>query len=241
MIFGFSIWIVLACFVLAAIGASVQGAMGFGMGMLISPILKMIDHGFVPGAVLIAVIPLSAGVAIRERQCINWRGFGWAIAGRIPGIFAASAALAYLSERGLSIAVGSAVLVAVAVSLTSWRIHPTYPNLAVAGLGSGFMGTITSVGGPPMAIAYQHADPRERQATLAAFFGVGSVISVCVLAFTDKIGGRQLTLSAFLLPGVAVGIVASRWLVGLMGSRYSRPAILAMSTASALILLAQQF
>ncbi len=238
--FGLSIWIVVACFVLAAVGSSVQGAMGFGMGMLTSPLLKMIDHGFVPGAVLIAVIPLSFGVAIRERAAIDWRGFTWALTGRVPGIFAASFALHYLSERGLSIAVGAAVLVAVAVSLTNWRIEPSYPNLGVAGLASGFMGTITSVGGPPMAIAYQHGDARVRQATLAAFFCIGSIFSVVVLAMSGKIGARQWHLAVLLLPGIVVGIVASRWLVGLMGSRYARPVILGMSTTSALILLAQQ-
>jgi uncharacterized membrane protein YfcA len=133
------------------------------------------------------------------------------------------------------------VLFAVAVSLTTWRIEPTYPNLGIAGLASGFMGTITSVGGPPMAIAYQHGEARVRQATLAAFFGIGSILSVAVLSWSGKLGIRQCRLALLLLPGIVVGIVASRWLVRWMGSRYARPVILTMSTASALILLAQQF
>ena len=240
MIFGLSTWTLIACFFLTATGASVQGAMGFGMGMLTSPLLKLIDHDFVPGAVLIAVIPLSLGVALREHAFIDWRGFRWSLGGRVPGIVAASFALDLLSQRGLSIAVACAVLFAVAASLTTWTIHPTYPNLGIAGLASGFMGTITSVGGPPMAIAYQHGDARVRQATLAAFFGVGSILSVLALSIGGDIGVRQWKLGLVLIPGVIVGIMTSRWLVGWMGSRLARPAILAMATASALVLLAQQ-
>lgn len=240
--FGLSVWEVIACLALASLGASVQGAMGFGMGMLASPALKLIDHGFVPGAVLIAVIPLTLGVALREWSRIDWRGFRWALCGRIPGIVLGSLALSALSERGLSIAVAAAVLVAVAVSLTRWTIHPTYPNLGAAGFASGFMGTVTSVGGPPMAIAYQHGDAHVRQATLAAYFCVGSVLSVVVLSISgDTIGRQQWQLALVMLPGILVGIYASRWLVRIAANRFARPLILAMSTMSALILLFQQF
>ena len=140
----------------------------------------------------------------------------------------------------MSIAIAAAVLLAVAVSLTKWQIHPTYPNLGAAGFASGFMGTITSVGGPPMAIAYQRGDARVRQATLAAYFGVGSVLSVVVLSIAGEIHARQWKLALVLLPGIIIGIVVSRWLVRVTESRLARPLILAMSAASALILLAQQ-
>lgn len=237
---GLASWEVIACVALAVLGASVQGAMGFGMGMLTSSALKLIDHGFVPGAILISVIPLSAGVAWRERARIDWKAFTWSLGGRLPGIVLASVALSSLSERGLSIAIASAVLIAVALSLTRLRIQPTNPNLGVAGLASGFMGTVTSVGGPPMAIAYQHGDARIRQATLAAYFGVGSVLSVIVLSVGGDLGARQWKLSLILLPGVLAGIVLSRWLIRVTEQRLARPLILAMSTVSALILLAQQ-
>ena len=40
--------------------------------------------------------------------------------------------------------------------------------LVVAGLASGFAGTTTGVGGPPMALTYQNSDPATMRATISA-------------------------------------------------------------------------
>ncbi|NIR59973.1 MAG: sulfite exporter TauE/SafE family protein, partial [Gammaproteobacteria bacterium] len=57
---------------------------------------------------------------------------------------------------GLVIAVGALVLLAVAMSVAGLKISPTRPTLITAGALSGFMSTVSSVGGPPLAITYQH-------------------------------------------------------------------------------------
>ncbi|MFN5602995.1 MAG: hypothetical protein ACK49V_00410, partial [Actinomycetes bacterium] len=90
---GLSLPMVLLCTALALIGSSVQGSLGFGLGMLTSPLFAMIDHSFVPVAMMLAVVPLTFGVAIRDRAHIDASGFKWAILGRFPGVFIGLVAL----------------------------------------------------------------------------------------------------------------------------------------------------
>ena len=52
-----------------------------------------------------------------------------------------------------------AVLLCVALSVISWRPQPTPPSLVTAGVASGSFGTATSIGGPPLAVLYQHHPP----------------------------------------------------------------------------------
>ena len=69
---------------------------------------------------------------------------------------------AAVSSRALSIGLGAAVLIAVAMSIWLPSV-PTTPSLTVgAGAVSGFMGTTTGVGGPPMALLYQRVGAARR-------------------------------------------------------------------------------
>jgi len=72
---GLPLYMVAVCTLLALIGSSVQGSLGFGLGMLTSPIFAMIDHSFVPVAMMLAVMPLTFGVAFRDRKFIDASGF----------------------------------------------------------------------------------------------------------------------------------------------------------------------
>jgi len=54
-----------------------------------------------------------------------------------------------MNKDALSYAVASSVAIAVIISMT------TPITLSSAGLASGFMGTVTSIGGPAMALVYK--------------------------------------------------------------------------------------
>ena len=60
-----SVELALICVAIAVVGAAVQGAIGLGFGLLSAPLLAIIDTDFIPGAVLVAVLPLSTSVAVR--------------------------------------------------------------------------------------------------------------------------------------------------------------------------------
>jgi len=64
-----------------------------------------------------------------------------------------------MNKDALSYAVASSVAIAVIISLITARrgqvIKTTPITLSSAGLASGFMGTVTSIGGPAMALVYK--------------------------------------------------------------------------------------
>lgn len=233
--------VVLACTFMVFIGAVVQGTLGIGLGMIASPMLALADRDFIPAAVLIAVIPLTFGVALRERGEIDRRGAGLALIGRVPGVIIGAAAVAWTGPRFLAVLVAVSVLLAVAASLANVRFHPTDRAIFTAGLASGFTGTTTGVGGPPMALTYQHSDPAVMRSTISAFFTVGSLMSIVALLVSGSLGTRQWQLGALILPGVVLGFVVSQRYARALRNERARVAILLICALSAVSLLIEEF
>ena len=240
MIVGLPIWLAISCVALVLVGAAVQGALGIGMGMIASPLLAIADHGFIPGAIVISVLPLSLAVILQQHHHIDRRGAGLALLGRAPGVVLGVIATAWAGPRELALLVSGSVLLAVAASLTGVRFSPTPRALVIAGVTSGFTGTATGVGGPPMAITYQNTDPLAARATLALYFGVGAVMSLVGLTFSGEIGVRQYELALLLLPGVVLGFAGSNRLTGHLHGPRARRLILMLCAASAIALIFEE-
>lgn len=238
---GLSLGAVVACVLIVYVGAAVQGSLGIGLGMISSAVLALVDTAFVPVAIVLLVIPLSGAVAWADRAHIDGRGLGLTLAGRLPGVVAGALVAASLSDRLLALLVAGTVLVSVGASLSTGRFRPQAGALAVAGLASGFMGTATGVGGPPIALVYQHSDPATMRSTISAFFSIGAVMSALALAVAGEVGTRQLELTALLLPSVALGVVTARLVRHRLRARLVRPAVLVLCTVSAVALLVETF
>lgn len=233
-------WLALFCVGLAFLGATVQASVGLGFGLLATPILAIVDTDFVPGAVLVAVIPLTLSVAIGSFGDIDHRTAGLAVFGRVPGVVAGTVVVATVSDRSIAIALALAVLVAVAMSTWLPSVAVTPGRTVAAGAVSGFMGTATGVGGPPMALLFQRLDAATVRATLSAFFFAGTVLSITSLSLAGELGGREWRLGLLLLPGVVAGVVTSRWLRPFLLGRWFRPTLLALCAASATVLLVEE-
>jgi uncharacterized membrane protein YfcA len=240
---GLSLPMVLLCTLLALIGSSIQGSLGFGLGMLTSPIFAMVDPSFVPVAMMVAVLPLTFGVAIRDRRYIDTKGFTWAIVGRFPGVFIGLVALRAMDGDALAYAVSASVMLAVVISMITSRrgqvITTTPATMTTAGFASGFMGTVTSIGGPPMALVYSDGEPRTMRATIAAFFSIGATITVVGFVLSGEIGRHELALTAVILPGVVGGLPMSALLGNRLSPKVMRPLILVMCALSATLLFLQ--
>ncbi len=239
MILGLDWVVALACLVVIFVGATVQSSIGIGMGMIAAPLLALADSAFIPAVIVIAVLPLTLAVSWADRDHIQGRGVGVALIGRLPGAVVGALVAAALSAELLGVLVAASVLAAVVASLVTHRFEPTDGHLGAAGFASGFTGTATGVGGPPMALTYQHADPLVMRASLSAFFAVGAVMSLIALASTGQVSTHQLQLAAMLAPGVLLGVAAARVLGELLDPRVVRPTVLVVCTASSLALLAR--
>jgi uncharacterized membrane protein YfcA len=234
-----SAWgLILSAMAMAA-GTLIQGAIGFGTNLVAAPILALIDPDLVPVPVILASSVFNLLVAIRDRGDQPWQIIRWPIVGLVPASIAGAAAVALIDKRGLGILFAVLVLVGVGLSVSGLHPRPTRPALTVAGMASGFMGTTTGIGGPPMALMFQrHRGPQIR-ASLARFFGVGSVVSIIPLMLFGQVHWADVGRAAVLIPGGLVGFVASKHLARRLDHGYVRHAVLTVSALSAVIVLAR--
>ena len=226
--------------VVVALGALLQGSVGIGLGMLAAPLLLLIDVTFVPGPLLCSALVLTVFLAHRDRHAIQFSDLGWALSGRLAGIAAGMSVLASLSPDRLRTVFGALILAAVALSASGLHLRPRPSTLVTAGVLSGLMGTTISVGGPAMALVYQHSTGPRIRGTLSAYFVFGITASLLGLHFVGFFGTEELLLSVSLLPGVLLGYLASRHTAGVLDKGYTRAAVLAVSAAAGALVLLKQ-
>ena len=205
------------------VGAVLQGAVGFGYALVAAPILLLIDPRLVPGPVIFAALFLTSLSAHRDRHAIDFSGIGWGTAGRLPGTMLGAALLVALPPERLAAPLGALVLFAVAISALGVRVEPSPRAHVAAGLLSGFMGTTSSIGGPPIAMLYQHAPGDQLRGTLGGFFVIGCVMSLVAIAAVGRFGAAELRWGAVLVPGIVLGFLVSSRLTPWIDRGYTRP------------------
>lgn len=238
---GLSIPVALLCIGVVFVGSAIQASIGIGLGMLAAPFLTLVDPSFVPVAIVICVVPLTVSIAWADRTHIDGHGFWVAIAGRLPGVVVGGLVASAISNEVLALLVAGSVLAAVALSATRVHFHTSDATVFGAGLASGFTGTAVGVGGPPMALVYQHNDPAAMRSTLSAFFAIGAPMSIAALALAGEIGTHELALSAMLIPGVLAGTFLARRVKHLLDPRWLRPSVLALCSFTSVTLLVNTF
>ncbi len=227
----------MACMLVVYFGTTVQASLGIGLGMLSSPVLALVDSDFIPVAIILSVIPLSGSVAWSEREHVDRRGTGLLLVGRVPGVIVAALLVASFSDTVLGLLVAGSVIAAVIVSAVGRKFVAGPATLLVAGGASGFMATTTGVGGPPVALTYQHDTPQTMRASISAFFAIGAVMSLVGLLFAGEVTRRALELTALLIPSVLLGIITARRTKHRLNADLVRPAILMLCLLSATALL----
>ena len=229
----------LAVGVIVAAGAALQASVGIGFGVLAAPLLIILAPELVPGPLLLLGVLLATMTMTREFRSVDMRELSLAMVGRIAGTAVAGAVIALLPVLVFGSIFALMILAAIGLSMTNWRLLPTRRNLFAAGLLSGFMGTITSVGAPPMAIVYQNMPAAKVRATMGAFLMLGACFSLVTLALVGRFSVAQAASSAWLVPPVLVGFFASRYFVSHVdkSKRGVKPAVLGVSAMAALVLL----
>ena len=214
---------------LVTLGAALQGIAGIGIGLVAAPPLMLIAPELIPGPLMASGTVLTGLVAYQGRADIDFRGVGPALAGRALGTAAAAAFLALASARFFSLVFGSLVVLSVALSLSGLRLRPTTLSAASAGLLSGLMGTISSIGGPPMALLYQHETAARLRSTLAIYFVMGVGFSLAALHAVGLYGWKEFEMTLLLCPAMVAGFLLARPLQSRLPERMVRPLVLGAS------------
>lgn len=219
------------------LGAIVQGSTSMGFAITVAPVLMLINPDFVPVPTLMSGSTLSVYLMIRERKSIILKGLGFSIFGRIIGAIISAFIIVIISQTYFSLVFGALILFAVVLSFMkgTWEINR--PKLFFAGLLSGIMGTLASIGSPPMGLLYQHQNGKVIRGTLSAYFTLGTLISILSLSFVGKLSINEFKLYLWMLPAFTLGFWLSKYVTKYLDKGYTRWAILAISTVSALFVI----
>lgn len=224
-------------FAIVVFASVVQFGLGMGFGLTAAPLLALLDPMLVPAPTLTIGMITSGWGAWRERALIHWPEVGTASLGRLAGVALAAAILTGLASReAFALIFGLMIGAAVLLSVIGLRLRFTRANLLAMALLSGLMGTITSVGAPPLAILYQDRGAAAARPTLAAFFAIGCAMSLIGLFISGWAGWRDFGLAALMLPAMVLGALAARGLKGRFDRRY-RPLLLGVAGTAAIVLI----
>jgi len=219
-------------FVALLLGAVIQGSIGFGVNLVAVPIVALVAPEALPATLILVAFPLAVAMAFRERDAVHISGVVWTSIGRLPGSILGAWIVVAISANSLSVVIGASVVAAAALSLITRPIPVTPATATVAGFAGGVTGTAAAIGGPPMALLYQHHEGPTLRATMAGTFAISTVMSVVVLAIAGQVHGWQIWLSIALLPAVAIGLVASYYLRSHLDARWLRPVVLGFVTTT---------
>jgi len=221
-----------------AASALLQGAVGFGMALMAIPFLIHFDMRFVPGPLLVAALALHLLVFQRDRHDVDRSGITLLFIGRCIGTIPAAALLVWLPLDSMKLLLALVVLAGAVMGALKADVHPTRTALFTAGTSSGFMATVAALGGPPVALVYQHAKGPRLRGTLAGYFIGGTLVSLAALAVIGRFGREEIRLSLFLIPGTVLGYAMSGPAAAYLDGGYTRIAVLVVSALAALSVVA---
>lgn len=219
------------------IAGFIQGSTGVGFALLVAPMLGILAPAMLPVAVLVLMLPLNFYIAYRERTALEFRSGAWVTAGRTLGTFGGLWVLALLSASHLNMLIGVSTIAAAIATLAMPVFSPRPGVFMIAGLITGVTETATGIGGPPLALVYQHHPVAVMRSTIALCFLIGELFSLAFLWHADRIAVSQLVGAAQLLPALAIGAVASRLVHHRVNSRILRIFVMSFSIVSGFVLL----
>lgn len=229
--------VVLVAVLVMAIASTLQASVGFGANMLATPVFALLDPDLVPGPIFVATGILTFATALREREGVDREVVTIATGGRIPGAIVGAFVLAAADDRALQLLVGVTILVAVVLSTGIIHIRENRPTYFGAGVVSGFGATTAAIGGPPLALTLQRRSGPALRATMGAYFAIGSLITLPLIAAAGRLGLAEIAVGAALVPGALLGFLASGPLRSHVDAGRVRPLVLGLAGIAAVILI----
>jgi uncharacterized protein len=220
--------------VAVAVGAVIQGSIGFGYAFVAVPTMALLYPEALPVTPLLLALPMTALMTAREWRSIDVTGFFLITVARAVGTAAGVALLILVPASPLSVIVGLLITSLALLSFFSPDFEVTNKTRLAGGMASGITSTTAAIGGPPLALIYQDRSGAELRSTLSISFVVGIVMSLAALALAGKVQGWHFLLALQLLPGLLVGLWSSRWVIRYLDERWLRPAVLMFAAVAGL-------
>ncbi len=206
-----SILIFILVAVVTVAASYIQGATGFGFGifaMIFLPKLLLYTEANVLSSILSALSALFVAVLMFRK--IDWNNILFPAIGCLFSAYVAVSFIKGQSSQTLSLLLGIALfLLSIYFFFFSdkIRIKPTWYAGLIAGILSGIMGGMFSIGGPPVVIYFmQSEDEFDRYfATISAYFVFSGVIYVTTKAAAGFITENVWIALAIGIPAMLIG------------------------------------
>jgi uncharacterized membrane protein YfcA len=215
----------------------VQGSTGFGFALIVAPMLGLFAPTLMPVSLLLLMLPLNALVAWRERQYLDVHNSGWITVGRIVGTGGGMALILMMNMQQLNALTGVATIIAALLTLLLPVFRPIRSALVGAGFVTGVTETTTGIGGPPLALVYQHQPAAAIRSTLATCFLIGELLSLAMLWAAGRTHWQHAVGAVQLLPALMLGFMASKVTHVHLNAKVLRFFVVAFSITSGTVLL----
>ena len=177
----------------------------------------------------------------RDKSHLQFDQISWAMKGGFVGVILAGLVLKVATKDQFELVFGLLILAAVLISVLGFQPKVNRKTNTIAGFTSGFMGSLTAVGGPPIALLYQGGNLNNIKANLTAFFLFLNMVAITTFVIIGEMTLETLKTALLATPGVFLGLHTSTKVQGIVQPQAARKWILSLSGITAIIAIVRSF
>jgi uncharacterized protein len=219
----------LALGAITLVAATVNGALGYGFSSITVPLaLLFLSNRVLNPALVLIEVPLNAYVLWVNRDALPhvWRRVGPMIIGLVPGVVVGTLLVSRVSPDWLKLYTFVVLLPLILLQAAGWR-RPVRAERAaglVFGGGVGLLYSVTTISGPPLAIALNNQGfaKREFRAALGLVRLAESSFTGMAYLSAGLFTSTSLGLIPWIVPSVAIGVPIGAQIIRRMRSETFR-------------------
>ncbi len=208
----------LAAITLAA--AIVNGALGYGFSSITVPVaLLFLTNRILNPALVIVEVALNGYMLWVNRAAVPavQRRVRPVLVGLVPGIVVGTAVLSHVSPAGIRFGTFLVLLPLILLQAAGYRrpVRSEASTGAMLGVGVGMLYAVTTISGPPLALALnnQGLAKQEFRAALGVIRLSESALTAAAYAYAGLFTPIALTFVPWIVPSVAIGVPIGAWLI----------------------------
>jgi uncharacterized membrane protein YfcA len=195
------------------LAATVNGALGYGFSSITVPLaLLFLSNRLLNPALIVIEVPLNAYVLWVNRASLPavWRRVGPLVVGLVPGVLVGTLMLSRVSPDWLKLCTYVVLLPLILLQAAGFRRPVRSERSAglVFGAGLGVLYSVTTISGPPLAIALnnQGLEKREFRAALGLVRLAESTLTAVAYLTAGLFTTPSFGLVPWIVPSVAIGV-----------------------------------
>jgi uncharacterized protein len=237
-------WSLIAFLAATFVGALTSGLSGFAMGLIVSGVWLHIITPTQTAVLIVLCGLISQALGIwKVRHAFEWRGIAPFIVGGAVSVPLGTLLLTSVDQHSLRLGIGVLLVIYAIYNLLKPALKPIESNLPLdlaVGVGNGFLGGLTGLGGIVVTIWCQlRGGPKDKQrAVFQPVIFATFIITTISLGFAGALTAETLKLYVLTLPALLLGLWLGLRLYGKLDDAAFRKAILWLLLLAGVALIA---